>query len=81
MDGTGREQDLDRPTGHPLPDDARIDGVPETLRTEKGVGDAGDDEKSEPGGGRLNVAEGKQSVRNQSTVSADDYGGSSESGV
>lgn len=79
MDGTGREQDVDQPTGHPLPDDARIDGVPETLQSEKGVGDG--EEETELGGGRLAQAEGKQAVRNQSVVSPDSYGGSSESGV
>lgn len=79
MDGTGREQDLDQPTGHPLPDNARIDGVPETLQQEKGV--EGADAQSELGGGRLAKSEGKQAVRNQSIVSPDDYSGSSESGV
>lgn len=76
MDGTGQEQDMGHPTGHPLPDDARIDGVPETLQNEKGVGDGPEQE-----GGRLAKAEGKQAVRNQSVVSPDDYAGSSESGV
>lgn len=80
MDETGREQDLDQPTGHPLPDDARVDGVPETLRTEKGPSEP-EDGISELGGGRLAVSEGKQAVRNQSVVSPDDYSGSSESGV
>lgn len=79
MDGTGREQDLGQTTGHPLPDAARTDGVPETLRSEKGIGDGKDD--SELGGGRLAEAEGKQAVRNQSVVSPDAYSGSSESGV
>lgn len=76
MDGTGQEQDLGHSTGHPLPDDARIDGVPETLQTKKGVGDEAKQED-----GRLGTSEGKQAVRNQSVVSSDDYAGSSESGV
>ncbi len=79
MDGTGREQDLDQPTGHPLPDNARIDGVPETLQAEKGVENSDGD--TELGGGRLAKAEGQQAVRNQAVVSPDDYSGSSESGV
>ncbi len=78
MDGTGQEQDLGHQTGHPLPDDARIDGVPETLQSEKGFGEGGADRE---GGGRLSKNEGKQAVRNQSVVSADDYAGSSESGA
>lgn len=78
MDGTGQEQDLGHTTGHPLPDDARIDGVPETLQNEKGVGEGGADRE---GGGCLSKNDGKQAVRNQSVVSPDDYAGSSESGV
>lgn len=75
MDGTGREQDLARPGGHPLPDEGRIDDVPETLRREKkGVGDDPDREDGAP-----MSAEGKQAVRNQSVVTPEDYAGSSES--
>lgn len=78
MDGTGQEQDLGHPAGHPLPDDARIDEVPETLRNDKGFGEGGSDRE---GGGRLSKNDGKQAVRNQSVVSPDDYAGSSESGA
>lgn len=78
MDGTGREQDLGHTTGHPLPDNARIDDVPETLKDDKGTGDGASDRE---GGGRLSTNDGKQAVRNQSVVSPDDYAGSSESGV
>lgn len=78
MDGTGQEQDRGQTTGHPLPEDARIDDVPETLRDEKGTGEEASDRE---GGGRLATNDGKQAVRNQSVVSPDDYAGSSESGV
>lgn len=78
MDGTGQEQDLGHSTGHPPPDEARIDGVPETLQSEKEGGEGGTDRE---GGGRLSTSDGKHAVRNQSVVSADDYAGSSESGV
>lgn len=78
MDGTGQEQDLGHPTGHPLPEDALIDSVPETLQSKKGFGEGGADRE---GGGRLSKNDGKQAVRNQSVVSPDDYSGSSESGV
>ncbi len=74
MDGTGREQDLGQPGGHPLPDEGRIDDVPETLRREKGAGDNLDSEDGTP-----TSAEGKQAVRNQSIVTPEDYAGSSES--
>lgn len=76
MDGSGREQDRGHSTGHPLPDDARIDDVPETLVANKKDGDEPENE-----GGRLATAEGKQAVRNQSVVSPDDYAGTSESGA
>lgn len=74
MDGTGREQDSGRTTGHPLPDTGRIDDVPETLRDDKGEGDNLDLE-----GGAPATPEGKQAVRNQSRVTPDDYAGASES--
>lgn len=78
MDESGQEQDRGHTTGHPLPEDARIEDVPETLRNEKGFGEGGADRE---GGGRLSKNDGKQAVRNQSVVSPDDYSGSSESGV
>ena len=78
MDGTGQEQDLGHPTGHPVPDDERIDGVPETLQSDD---DADKDAPDSQGGGRLATNTGKQAVKNQSVVSSDDYAGSSESGV
>lgn len=79
MDGTGQEQDTGHLTGHPLPDQAREDDVPESLREKKGSSD--DTAESELGGGRLSSAEGRQAVRNQSVVDPDAYAGSSESGV
>lgn len=78
-DGTGREQDGGAEAaggeGHPLPDDSRIENVPETLRRAKG---------SDPNldlDGAPSRAESKQAVRNQAVVSPDAYGGTSESGV
>lgn len=79
MDGTGQEQDMGHPTGHPLPDNARIDGVPETLQHKKQV--VGSDDTSDVGGGKLATDDGANAVKNQSVVSPDAYAGSSESGV
>lgn len=84
MTGTGREQDGGAEAaggqnagkgGHPLPDDSRIENVPETLRREKDAGDNLDLE------GAPSRAESKQAVRNQAVVSPDDYGGTAESGA
>lgn len=77
MDGTGQEQDAGT-RGHPLPDSARIDEVPETLRAEHGTDIS---QPAEVGEGRLATSQGKAAVRNQSVVSPDAYAGSSESGA
>lgn len=71
MDGDGRQQDLGSTV---KTDDAEAAGSGGPYREEG----KGEDRR---GGGALATDRGDKAVENQSTVSTDDYSGSSESGV